>query len=336
MAARHEMLEKDRIADEKGCQEPGSVLAVEEGLERVARRRRSEELGKGAGFLVDPRDHLAALAAEEPPRGPYRLGRLRGKRAGVSERGALHLLGRHYLVDEAGLKRARRVILLPHDEELESAVIADHARAKEARRGLRRQPEIGEGRREDRPFAGDDEVAMEQESRADADGEPVDGGDDRLVDGGERLQEADRACTPDAGIGKGAQLADDMAGGEDAGGTGGQDHANARIALGDGDSIGRHFAHLGGARIAGLRPVEADRLDAIGDFNRDMFLHSRPKPPRYPASLNTAAAARRSAAAPPVTVAAKLAVSSIMLSAKKRASATHFSSSAPASAPLAR
>src|SRR5260221_10407352 len=43
-----------------------SVLAVEKGLERVASCRRAEELGEGAGFLVDPRDHLAPFAAQEP------------------------------------------------------------------------------------------------------------------------------------------------------------------------------------------------------------------------------------------------------------------------------
>ena len=52
------------------------------------------------------------------------------------------------------------------------------------------QAEIDEGSRQDRPFAGDDEVAVEEEGGADPDREPVDGGDDRLVDRRQRFQES--------------------------------------------------------------------------------------------------------------------------------------------------
>src|SRR5437762_12462077 len=62
-----------------------SVLAVEEGLERVASRRRAEELGEGARFLVDPRDHLAPFAPQQPARSADRFRRLGGERPGISE-----------------------------------------------------------------------------------------------------------------------------------------------------------------------------------------------------------------------------------------------------------
>src|ERR1700686_5156072 len=41
------------------CQAPCLVLAVEERLERIARRRRTKELGEGARLLVDAGGHLA-------------------------------------------------------------------------------------------------------------------------------------------------------------------------------------------------------------------------------------------------------------------------------------
>src|SRR5579871_5749164 len=101
-----------------------SVLAVEEGLEGVARRWRAEELGEGAGLLVDAGDHFAAVAAQEPPRRAHRFRRLGRKRAGIVERRRFDLLGGNHLVDQPGLQRALRVILLAHDEELEGAVVA--------------------------------------------------------------------------------------------------------------------------------------------------------------------------------------------------------------------
>src|SRR4029079_35809 len=90
---------------------PFSVLAVEEGLQSVAGRRRAQQLGEGARFLVDARDHFAPFAAQKPARRAHRLGRLGGERLGVVEGGGLDLLGGHHLVDQSRLEGARRVVL---------------------------------------------------------------------------------------------------------------------------------------------------------------------------------------------------------------------------------
>ena len=88
-------------------------------------------------------------------------------------------------------------------------------------------------------------VAVEEERRADADGDPVDRGDDRLVDGRERLHEADGAF-PEVRLGSAKRRSSSMSwpAVKHAGHAGDQDGADAGIALADRERVGGGLVHV--------------------------------------------------------------------------------------------
>ena len=114
------------------------------------------------------------------------------------------------------------------------------------------------------------------------DAEPVDRGDHRLVDGGEGLHEPDRGFAELRLVDVFPDFLGVLPGGEDARHPGDDHRADAGVAFGERDRVGRHVEHLAGERVAHLRTVEANGLHAVAHVDRNVVIHPASIPCRNP------------------------------------------------------
>ena len=102
----------------------------------------------------------------------------------------VELPGRRAMADEPDGQGFLDPERLAQQQIARGAPAAGEPRQQQRARGFGHQREVDERQREARAFLGDDQVAMKQHGRADADAIAVDRGDDRRFAGGERAQQA--------------------------------------------------------------------------------------------------------------------------------------------------
>ena len=106
---------------------------------------------------------------------------------------------------------------------------------------------------------------MEAQRGPDADRLPLDRRDERLLEPRERANEApgrSRSTFLSGGLRAGEEIADVVAGGEDAAFSAEQQRADAFVATGRLESGEQRLVHLPGERVLLLRPVQGDANDA--------------------------------------------------------------------------
>src|SRR5438477_12905690 len=135
---------------------------------------------------------------------------------------------------------------------------------------------------------------MEQHGGADADGDAVDGGDDRLDVMRQRIEEPCRVRRPRLVRIRRAvleEILEVVAGGEDAGAAGDDEAADVRIVLRGVDGIAHRAVHLLRDRVLLFRPPQRDHTHGMFVGNDEVLGHTRQSPEKPAATVPLASLA---------------------------------------------
>src|SRR5690554_5276256 len=154
----------------------------QEGRERLLRLRRGEALAENAGLFLDTLSQGARVATQQPAGKGKRLWWLRSQSRGSLARGRLQLIRADDRVDEARLPRPFGGERLTEHQKLERPRVAHALRSEQARPCFGHCPQVHERRHESRFPRRVDQIAMEQQRRADADPQSIYGCNHWLLD----------------------------------------------------------------------------------------------------------------------------------------------------------
>src|SRR5690606_22116624 len=145
------------------------------------RLRRGEALAENAGLFFDTLSQSARVATQQPAGKGKRLWWLRSQSRGRLARGRLQLIRADDRVDEARLPRPFGGERLTEHQKLERPCVAHSLRSEQARPCFGHCPQVYERRHESRLSCRVNQIAMEQQRRADADPQSIHGCDHRLL-----------------------------------------------------------------------------------------------------------------------------------------------------------
>src|SRR3954466_15014814 len=247
------------------AREVGLAL-LEERVHGFLGLRGCQALEEDAALLRDLLLHRAGMRRLHQALGePDRFRRQLREAARRGLRGCEKVGFRHHGGDDADLARLVRAEGLPEKQELGGALVAAEERQQVGGAELRHEAELYERQLEARARRGVHEVAMQEQRGADADGGPADGGDYRL---GERRQHVEEA--PARGfLARWAlqEVRDVVAGGEAVLGAMDQQGTHIAIGVGSGECFRHLHVHLGGDRVLLLGSRELDARDTFARFS---------------------------------------------------------------------
>uniref|UniRef100_A0A0N5A026 NAD-specific glutamate dehydrogenase n=1 Tax=Parastrongyloides trichosuri TaxID=131310 RepID=A0A0N5A026_PARTI len=190
-----------------------------------------------------------------------RVGRPRRQLVSQLARHSIDLIGGDRAVGDAPGQGRLAVDRLAQGEDFKGALMTDHRRQQQGRSRFRRQGQVDEGRRQQGVLGHHHHVAMQQQGQTDAHGPAAHRRYRRLVQIGQRLQEAEHPHLDQVAIAlraQGDEVGDVVAGGEGISFAAEQDHAHGVVHLGALGRLGQGRVHGLGDGVLLVRPIEDD------------------------------------------------------------------------------